>query len=143
MARPTTIGALKESGWQSRSVKDELRENLIQRIQSGSKLFEGIVGYDRTVLPQVINAVLARHNLILLGLRGQAKTRILRSLVELLDEYIPIVRDSEINDDPYEPTSKRARDLVAMHGDDPRSSGCTENPATPRSWPRRTSASLI
>ena len=118
MAKPTTIGALKESGWKSRSVKDEMRDNLVRRIQSGARLFEGIVGYDRTVLPQVINAVLSRHNLILLGLRGQAKTRILRSLIELLDEYMPVVRGSEINDDPYNPISKRARELVALHGDD-------------------------
>ncbi|MCA8916790.1 MAG: magnesium chelatase [Planctomycetes bacterium] len=118
MARPTTIGALRESGWKSRSVKDELRDNLIARIQAGDKLFEGIIGYDRTVIPQVINAVLSRHNLILLGLRGQAKTRILRSLVDLLDEEMPVVRGSEINDDPYHPISKRARELVALHGDD-------------------------
>ena len=118
MAQPTTIGALRKSGWKSRGVKDELRENLIARIQGGKTLFEGIVGYERTVIPQVINAVLARHNLILLGLRGQAKTRILRGLVEFLDEYIPVVSGSEINDDPYAPISKRARELVAQHGDE-------------------------
>ncbi|MEZ5992593.1 MAG: magnesium chelatase [Planctomycetota bacterium] len=118
MNRPKTFGALKESGWKSRSVKDELRENLIASIQDGKQLFQGIVGYDRTVVPQVVNALLSRHNLILLGLRGQAKTRILRGMVEFLDEYIPVVRDSEINDDPFEPISKRARDLIALHGDD-------------------------
>src|SRR5688572_5124109 len=112
MGKPATIGALKASGYKSRGVKDELRENLIAKIQEGAKLFEGIVGYDRTVVPQVINAVLSRHNLILLGLRGQAKTRILRSLVELLDEYIPVIKGSELNDDPLKPISKRARDAV-------------------------------
>ncbi|MCA8919254.1 MAG: magnesium chelatase, partial [Planctomycetes bacterium] len=85
MTRPKTFGALKESGWKSRSVKDELRENLIASIQDGKQLFQGIVGYDRTVVPQVVNALLSRHNLILLGLRGQAKTRILRGMVEFLD----------------------------------------------------------
>jgi magnesium chelatase subunit I len=117
MGKPATIGALKASGYKSRGVKDELRENLIAKIQEGAKLFEGIVGYDRTVVPQVINAVLSRHNLILLGLRGQAKTRILRSLVELLDEYIPVIKGSELNDDPLKPISKRARDAVAKLGD--------------------------
>jgi magnesium chelatase subunit I len=118
MSRPRTIGALKESGWTSRGVKDELRDNLIARIQARKPLFEGIIGYDQTVIPQVVNAVLSRHNLILLGLRGQAKTRILRGLVSLLDEYMPVIKGSEINDDPFHPLSKRARALVAAHGDD-------------------------
>ncbi|MBK8206585.1 MAG: magnesium chelatase [Planctomycetes bacterium] len=117
MARPTTIGALKASGWKSRGVKDELRENLVARLGDKGKLFPGIVGYDQTVIPQLINAVLARHNLILLGLRGQAKTRLLRSLAELLDEYMPVIKGSELNDDPYKPLSKHARTLVARHGD--------------------------
>lgn len=118
MSRPTTIGALRESAWKSRGVKDELRENLTARLKSGKPLFPGIVGYDQTVIPQVVNAVLARHNVILLGLRGQAKTRILRQLAGLLDEWMPIVKESEINDDPYHPLSKRAREMVAEHGDD-------------------------
>ncbi|MBZ0137428.1 MAG: magnesium chelatase [Planctomycetes bacterium] len=118
MTRPTTLGALKASGWKSRSVKDELRDNLIARIQKGGALFPGVIGYDRTVIPQVVNAVLSRHNLILLGLRGQAKTRILRALADILDEYIPVIAGSEINDDPYHPISKRARDMVRDQGDD-------------------------
>ena len=99
-------------------MKDELRDNLIARIQKGGALFPGVIGYDRTVIPQVVNAVLSRHNLILLGLRGQAKTRILRALADILDEYIPIVEGSEINDDPYHPISKHARELVRDKGDD-------------------------
>ncbi len=118
MARPATIGALKASGWKSRGVKDELRDNLIARVRAGKPLFPGIVGYDQTVIPGVANAVLSRHNLILLGLRGQAKTRILRGLVGLLDEFMPVIKGSEINDDPLNPLSKRARMLVAEHGDD-------------------------
>jgi magnesium chelatase subunit I len=118
MTRPTTLGALKASGWKSRSVKDELRDNLIARIQQGGALFPGVIGYDRTVIPQVVNAVLSRHNLILLGLRGQAKTRILRALADILDEFIPVVAGSEINDDPYHPISKHARELVRDQGDD-------------------------
>ncbi|MHC4840681.1 MAG: magnesium chelatase [Planctomycetota bacterium] len=118
MNNPKTIGALRESGYQSRTVKDELRENLIARLKTGATLFEGIVGYDKTVIPQVVNAVLSRHNMILLGLRGQAKTRILRSLTDLLDEYLPVIKDSDINDDPLKPLSKYGRDLVALHGDE-------------------------
>jgi len=115
--RPATIGALKKSGWKSRGVKDELRENLIARMKSGAPLFPGIVGYDRTVIPQVVNALLARHNMILLGLRGQAKTRLLRSFTELLDEFTPVIKGSELNDDPLNPLTKRSRTLVAQHGD--------------------------
>ncbi|MBX3461099.1 MAG: magnesium chelatase [Planctomycetes bacterium] len=118
MSLPKSIGALKASGWKSRGVKDELRENLLAAMARREKLFPGIVGYDQTVIPQVVNAILARHNLILLGLRGQAKTRILRALVNLLDEHMPVIKGSEINDDPYKPLSKRARMLVAQHGDD-------------------------
>lgn len=137
MKRPDTLGALKASGWKSRSVKDELRENLIARIKARKPLFPGIVGYDQTVIPQVVNAVLSRHNLILLGLRGQAKTRILRSLVDLLDEYIPAVKGSDLHDDPLAPLSKRARTLIALHGDDtpiewlPREARYAEKLATP------------
>ncbi len=116
--RPTTLGALKQSGYKPRPVKDELRANLVARIKASKPLFAGIVGYERTVIPQVVNALLARHNMILLGLRGQAKTRLLRSFTELLDEFIPVVKGSELNDDPLHPLSKRARTLVAKHGDD-------------------------
>jgi magnesium chelatase subunit I len=112
-----TLGQLKESGWQSVSVKDEIRKNLIRKIRKGDTLFEGILGYEKTVLPQVQHAILSRHDLILLGLRGQAKTRILRSLVDFLDEFMPVVSGSEINDDPYKPLSKYAKDRISELGD--------------------------
>jgi magnesium chelatase subunit I len=114
----TTLGELKKSGWQSISVKDEIRKNLISAIKSGTPIFEGILGYEKTVLPQIQHAILSRHDLILLGLRGQAKTRILRSLVNFLDEYMPVVTGSEINDDPLKPLSKYAIDLIAEKGDE-------------------------
>lgn len=126
MARPTTLGELKKAGYKPRLVKDELRDNLMARLRAKRPVFEGIVGYDATVLPQVINAILSRHNIILLGLRGQAKTRILRAMVGLLDEFIPVVAGSEINDDPFAPISKHARQLVANKGD-----------ATPVEWLHR------
>lgn len=135
--RPATLGALKQSGYKPRAVKDELRANLIARIKAGKPLFAGIVGYESTVIPQVVNALLARHNMILLGLRGQAKTRLLRSFVDLLDEFIPVVKGSELNDDPLQPLSKRARALVAQHGDAteiewlPREARYAEKLATP------------
>ena len=113
-----TLGDLKKSGYQSRSVKDELRTNLLQKIQSKADIFPGIYGFDDTVLPDVERAVLSRHNILLLGLRGQAKTRIARMLVNLLDEYIPVVSGSELNDDPLAPISRWARDLIAEKGDD-------------------------
>ncbi|MFK7846376.1 MAG: AAA family ATPase [Rhodothermales bacterium] len=113
-----TIGQLKETGYVSCSIKDELRNNLIRKLQSGESVFTGILGFDETVIPQIQNAVLGRHDFILLGLRGQAKSRIIRLLPQLLDEYIPVVAGSEINDDPLIPISKYARDLVAEHGDE-------------------------
>ncbi len=119
--RPETLGALKRSPHVARarrSVKDELRGNLLARIQEGSALFEGVIGYEETVMPQLINALLSRHNFILLGLRGQAKSRILRALTTLLDEAIPILAGSEVNDDPFAPISKYARTLLAEAGDD-------------------------
>ena len=112
-----TFGELKQSGYQSISVKDELRANLIKKLRAGEKLFRGIVGYDETVIPQLVNAILARHNIILLGLRGQAKSRIIRQLTELLDDEIPIVAGSEVNDDPFHPISAYGRHAVAVHGD--------------------------
>jgi magnesium chelatase subunit I len=120
---PATLGALRRSSWGepariARSVKDELRQNLLQRLGSGEPLFHGVLGYEDTVMPQIVNAILARHNFILLGLRGQAKTRILRALVTLLDEAIPIVAGSEVNDTPFAPISKYARQLVEEAGDD-------------------------
>jgi magnesium chelatase subunit I len=117
-SRPATVGQLRESGWESRSVKEELRRNAVAKIQAGEALFEGVLGYEDTVLPQLENAILAGHDVIFLGERGQAKTRMIRSLVGLLDEWMPIIAGSEINDDPYEPVSKHARELVAEKGDD-------------------------
>ena len=116
--RPHTLGELKESGYKSESVKDELRRNLVARLRTGQPLFPGIMGYEETVLPQIQNAILSRHDLLLLGLRGQAKTRLLRSLVHLLDDAIPIVAGSEINDDPLAPVSHLAREMVHAKGDE-------------------------
>jgi magnesium chelatase subunit I len=117
-SRPATIGQLRESGWVSVPVKEELRRNAIATISAGEQLFPGVMGYENTVLPQLENALLAGHDVIFLGERGQAKTRMIRSLVSLLDEWMPIIAGSEINDDPYEPVSRHARDLVAEKGDD-------------------------
>lgn len=114
----TTLGELREFGWKSVSVKEEIRRNLIQKIRSGEKLFPDILGYDKSVIPQLQHALLAKHDIILLGLRGQAKTKILRELVSFLDEYMPVVAGSEINDDPYRPISKMARELVNEKGDE-------------------------
>jgi len=118
---PTTLGALRRSGYATnrpRSVKDELRRNLIARLQDGGPLFRGVLGYEETVMPQIVNALLARHNFILLGLRGQAKSRLLRALVSLLDEAMPVVAGSEVNDDPFAPISKYGRQRVAEAGED-------------------------
>ena len=116
--RPATLGALRESGYRTRGVKQELRENLICRLRAGKTLFPGIVGYEDTVVPSIVNAVLARQNFILLGLRGQAKSRIMRQLVELLDEEIPVLAGSEVNDDPFAPISRFGKLQVLEHGDD-------------------------
>jgi len=118
---PDTLGALRRSGYAANrptSVKDEIRRNLIARLQDGGPLFRGVLGYEDTVMPQIVNALLARHNFILLGLRGQAKSRILRALVSLLDEAMPVVAGSEVNDDPFHPISKYAKQLIQEHGDD-------------------------
>ena len=115
---PTTLGALRASGWKSVPVKEELRANAVRAIIEGRPLFEGVMGYEDTVMPQLENALLAGHDIVFLGERGQAKTRMIRSLTGLLDEWMPIVAGSEINDDPYEPVSRHARDLVAKDGDD-------------------------
>jgi magnesium chelatase subunit I len=117
-SRPTTLGELKASGWESRPVKAEIRRNAIARIKAGEPLFPTVLGYENTVLPQLENALLAGHDVIFLGERGQAKTRMIRSLTALLDEWLPIIAGSEINDDPYNPISKHARALVAEEGDD-------------------------
>ncbi len=116
--RPTTLGLLRASGWQSVPVKEEIRRNAVTKILAGEPMFEGVFGFEETVMPQLENALLAGHDIIFLGERGQAKTRIIRSLTGLLDEWMPVIAGSEINDDPYEPVSKYARDLVAEHGDE-------------------------
>jgi len=132
-----TLGALKAAGYRPRSVKIELRENLRQRIRAGERLFPGIVGYDRTVIPGVVNALLAGHDFILLGLRGQAKTRLLRSLTGYLDEEVPVLAGTELNDDPLAPISTQGRRLIDEHGDDapvewlPREARYNEKLATP------------
>ena len=100
-----TLGELKKSGYTARSIKDEIRENLIDRLKSNQNSFDGIIGYEETVIPDVERALLSRHNILFLGLRGQAKTRMARQMTGLLDEYIPIVAGSEINDDPLKPLS--------------------------------------
>ncbi|MEO8734064.1 MAG: sigma 54-interacting transcriptional regulator [Flavobacteriales bacterium] len=116
-AQPKNFGELKKSGWKPRTVKQELRANLIARIRAGLPLFEGIHGYADTVVPAMERAILAGHSINLLGLRGQAKTRMARSLVQLLDEWMPVVEGSELNDDPFAPVSRYAKDLVAAKGD--------------------------
>ena len=118
MTQAKTLGELKRSNYRVRSVKDELRANLIEKLRASEHIFPGIVGYDETVVPQIINALLARHNLILLGLRGQAKSRIIRQLTNLLDEEIPIIAGSEINDDPFRPISAYGRQLIEQLGDE-------------------------
>jgi magnesium chelatase subunit I len=123
MGLPKTLGELKESGYRTRSVKDELRGNLIRKLQGGERLFPGISGYDETVIPQLINGLLSRHNIILLGLRGQAKSRIIRQLTDLFDEQVPIIAGSEINDDPFNPISAFGRQTIELHAD-----------ATPLEW---------
>ncbi len=142
MTRPTTLGELRHSDWAQpegarRTVQQEMRDNLIHRLESGAALFPGIVGYDDTVVPQLVNAILSRHHFILLGLRGQAKSRILRELVTLLDEAIPVLAGSEVNDDPFAPISQFGRELVGRCGDAapinwlPRDARYVEKLATP------------
>ncbi len=112
-----TLGELKQSGYRSRNVKQEIRENLIRSVRSKQNIFEGILGYEETVIPDIERALLSRHNILLLGLRGQAKTRLARDIVRLLDEWIPVVEGSEINDDPFAPVSLYARNLLAEQED--------------------------
>src|SRR5262249_5071531 len=123
MSSPRTLGDLRQSPFSEnllsrRRVKDELRENLTAKLCSGANIFPGIVGYDDTVVPQIVNAVLSRHNFILLGLRGQAKSRILRALISLLDPLTPYVAGCEIHDNPYAPICRRCRELIAERGDE-------------------------
>ena len=132
-----TLGELKKAGYISKSIKDELRDNLRAKIKSGKPVFEGVHGFENTVIPELERAILSRHNINLLGLRGQAKTRLARKMIELLDDYIPIVEGSEINDDPLQPISRFAKDVIAEKGDAtaiqwiPRSERFFEKLATP------------
>ncbi|THU39380.1 magnesium chelatase [Niastella caeni] len=121
-----TLGELKKSGYQPKSVKDEIRKNLICKLQKNESTFNGIIGYEETVIPDVERALLSRHNILFLGLRGQAKTRMARQMIELLDEYVPVIEGSEINDDPLNPISRHAKDILAEYGD-----------ATPINWIHR------
>ena len=118
MTRPATLGELRASGWVSRPVKEEIRANAVSALGEGRPLVDGVIGYETTVLPQLANALLAGHDVIFLGERGQAKTRIIRALTNLLDEWMPIVAGSEINDDPYHAVSPHARHLIADRGDE-------------------------
>ncbi|WP_194774259.1 P-loop NTPase family protein [Pararhodonellum marinum] len=132
-----TLGELKAIGYEPKSIKEELRHNLIEKIKSGENVFEGIWGYEDTVIPDIERAILSMHNINLLGLRGQAKTRIARLMTGLLDEYVPVVSGSELNDDPLQPITTFAKELIAEHGDDTpitwwhRSDRYTEKLATP------------
>ena len=120
MAQERTLGELKKRGKDAsgRSVKDEMRRNLLRKLAAKETLFPGLLGYDESVIPRVANAILSRHNMILLGLRGQAKSRLLRSLTTLLDPELPMVAGCEIRDDPFQPICRRCRQLVAEAGDD-------------------------
>ena len=114
-----TLGELRrQHGAQPRTVKEEIRDNLVRKLQSGEPLFPGVIGYEDTVVPQLVNAILSRHNFILLGLRGQAKSRILRSLIGLLDERIPVIPGCEIHDNPLAPICGACRARVAAEGDE-------------------------
>ena len=121
-ARPGTLGELRHSRWSeeriaSRSVRDEMRDNLLAKLERKEPLFPGVIGYEDTVVPQLVSAILSRHHMVLLGLRGQTKSRILRSLVDLLDDEIPMVASCEINDNPYAPLCRACRDRLAELGD--------------------------
>src|SRR4029078_7441403 len=111
--RVKTLGELKKSGYKTRSVKEEMRKNLICKLQKNESTFKGIIGYEETVIPDVERALLSQHNILFLGLRGQAKTRMARQMIELLDEYIPAIEGSEINDDPLNPVSRHSKDIIA------------------------------
>src|SRR5271157_993055 len=117
MQKAKTLGELKKSLYKSVSVRDEMRANLLCKLSAGQPLFPGIIGFDDSVIPQIANAILSRHNFILLGLRGQAKSRILRSLVTLLDPAVPIVAGCEINDDPFHPLCRACHELLQEKGD--------------------------
>src|SRR5690348_81518 len=126
MNQPRTLGELKKSGYKPKSIKDELRDNLIEKLRRKEPVFSGIWGYEETVIPDLERAILAGHDINLLGLRGQAKTRLARLMVNLLDEYVPVIEGSELNDDPLLPLSRFGTDKVAELGD-----------ATPLTWLHR------
>ncbi|RYF97991.1 MAG: magnesium chelatase, partial [Chitinophagaceae bacterium] len=128
MNKPTisTLGELKKSGYTPKSIKEEIRQNLVEKLQQGETTFPGIIGYEDSVIPDVERALLSKHNILFLGLRGQAKTRMARQMTQLLDEYIPVVAGSEINDDPLRPITKYALDQIEKYGDE-----------TPISWIHR------
>lgn len=132
-----TLGELKAAGYQPKTIKEELRQNLIKKIQKKENVFEGIWGFEDTVIPDIERAILSRHNINLLGLRGQAKTRIARMMTLLLDEYVPVVKGSELNDDPLNPLSTFSKELIEKNGDKTqvgwwhRSDRYTEKLATP------------
>ena len=115
--RPTTLGELRESGYQPLPVKEEMRKNLIEKMKKGDDIFPGIIGYEETVIPQIENAILSGQDIVFLGERGQAKTRIARSLINLLDAEVPVVTGGDLNDDPLRPISAQARAIIAELGD--------------------------
>ena len=121
-----TLGELKASGYQPKSIKEELRANLIAKLIAKETTFPGVLGFEHTVVPDLERAILSRHSILLLGLRGQAKTRLARQMIDFLDEYIPVVEGSEVNDDPMQPLSVFAKNLIGKHGD-----------ATPVTWMHR------
>jgi len=135
--KPKTLGALKKSGYRDYPIREEIRNNMVSRLKAGENIFPGIIGYDQTVIPQIINAVLAGHDIIFLGERGQAKTRLMRSFVNLLDDEIPVIQGCEINDHPYRPVCRRCRELLQRKKDQlpivwkRRSERYTEKLATP------------
>ena len=131
MTLASTLGELKKTGYRPKSIKDELRDNLIQKLKKKEKVFEGIYGFDDTVIPDMERAILSRHNILLLGLRGQAKTRLARLLTSLLDEYIPVIEGSELNDDPVEPITTFGKKTVSELQD-----------ATPVRWLHRFGKSI-
>src|SRR6188508_1131375 len=116
--RPATIAELRTAGWRSRTVKEELRSNLLDRLAVGAEVLPTVIGFEETVIPSIENAILAGHDLVFLGERGQAKTRMARLLIGLLDEWLPVIRGGELNDDPFDPVSPAARAIVDQQGDD-------------------------
>ena len=117
MDKINTIGALKATGYKSKSIKEEMRDNLILKMQAGEERFPGIIGYEDTVIPDTERAILSRHNMLFLGLRGQAKTRMARLMIDLLDEYIPYISGSDIHDDPFHPISSYGKRMIEEQGD--------------------------